>query len=112
MGATVEEFARRGYDVALPSRDQARIERAVSGLQAAYGVRALGIPTDVADFDAVDASASRIEQELGPIEVWVNGAMAVLAHMRARNRGTIANVGSVANPALAHSGPTIRRWGY
>lgn len=57
-------------DVALLSRDTARIERAAAGLHATYGVRALGIPTDVADFDAVDAAASRVEREIGPIEVW------------------------------------------
>jgi short-subunit dehydrogenase len=76
--ATVEEFARRGYGVALLSRDKARIERAVAELRAAYGVPALGIPTDVADADAVDAAASRIEEELGPIDVWVNVAMATV----------------------------------
>ena len=30
---------------------------------------------DVADFDEVDAAATRIEQELGDIDVWVNDAM-------------------------------------
>ena len=32
------------------------------------------MPTDVADPEAVDAAAERVEQELGPIEVWVNVA--------------------------------------
>ena len=32
-----------------------------------YGVRALPIPTDVADAKAVDAAAERVERELGPI---------------------------------------------
>ncbi|MGA7782194.1 MAG: SDR family oxidoreductase [Paraburkholderia sp.] len=76
--ATVEEFARRGYDVALLSRDETRINRAVADLQGAYGVRALGIPTDMADAEAVETAASRIELELGPIEVWVNVAMATV----------------------------------
>lgn len=76
--ATVEEFGSRGYDVALLSRDGARINRAVADLEAAYGVRALGIPTDVADAQAVEKAASRIERELGPIEVWVNVAMATV----------------------------------
>jgi short-subunit dehydrogenase len=76
--ATVEEFARRGYDVALLSRDEARIGRAVAELQSAYGVRALAIPTDVADAEAVEKAASLAERELGPIEVWVNVAMATV----------------------------------
>ncbi|TCF97748.1 short-chain dehydrogenase [Paraburkholderia strydomiana] len=76
--AAVEEFARHGYDVALLSRDPDRIERAVAHLKAAHGVRALGIPTDVADAHAVEAAAARIEDELGPIDVWVNVAMATV----------------------------------
>ncbi|ASL48937.1 Putative oxidoreductase SadH (plasmid) [Burkholderia sp. AD24] len=76
--ATVEEFARRGYHVALLSRDRARIDRAVADLQASYDVRALGILTDVADADAVEAAASHIDQELGSIEVWINVAGATV----------------------------------
>jgi NAD(P)-dependent dehydrogenase (short-subunit alcohol dehydrogenase family) len=41
-------------------------------------VRALPIPTDVADAAAVEAAADRVEQELGPIGVWVNVAMATV----------------------------------
>jgi short-subunit dehydrogenase len=76
--ATVEEFARHGYDVGLLSRDEARLDRAASDLQAAYGVRALGIATDVADAEAVERAASVVERELGPIEIWVNIAMATV----------------------------------
>jgi NAD(P)-dependent dehydrogenase (short-subunit alcohol dehydrogenase family) len=39
------------------------------------GGKALAIQTDVADADQVEAAAARIEQELGPIRVWVNNAM-------------------------------------
>lgn len=122
--ATVEEFARRGYDVALLSRDPQRLERAAAALRR-HGVRALPIPTDVADAKAVEAAADRVEAELGPIDIWVNvamatvfapvsritpeeaeratqvtylgqvyGMMSALKRMRSRNRGTIVNVGS------------------
>ncbi|PRX22361.1 short-subunit dehydrogenase [Paraburkholderia sp. BL18I3N2] len=76
--AAVEEFARHGYDVGLLARDAARLERAAAELQTAYGVRALDIPTDVADSAAVASAAARVEQELGPIDVWVNVAMATV----------------------------------
>jgi short-subunit dehydrogenase len=76
--ATVEEFAKQGYDVALLAREPARLERAAADLRAAYGVRTLAIPTDVADADAVEAAASQVEAELGPIDVWVNVAMATV----------------------------------
>ena len=34
--------------------------------------------TDVADAEAVEAAATRVEEELGPIDVWVNVAMATV----------------------------------
>ena len=75
--ATATEFARNGCDVALLSRDPDRLERAASELRG-FGVRALPIPTDVSDAAAVEAAADRVEQELGPIDVWVNVAMATV----------------------------------
>ncbi len=75
--ATVREFARHGCDVALLSRDPDRLEAAADEARAC-GVRALPIPTDVAGADAVEAAATRVEQELGPIDVWVNVAMATV----------------------------------
>ena len=76
--ATVEEFARNGYDVALLSRDKARLEQAAGEIRARHGVRALPVPTDVADAAAVEHAADRVEAELGPIDVWVNVAMATV----------------------------------
>ena len=75
--ATVNEFARNGCDVALLSRDPERLEDAAAEARK-FGVRALPIPTDVADADAVEAAATRVEEELGPIDVWVNVAMATV----------------------------------
>jgi len=76
--ATVDEFARQGYDVALLARDPERLERAAAQIRSTHGVRALAIPTDVADANAVEAAATRVESELGPIDVWVNVAMATV----------------------------------
>ena len=75
--AVATEFARNGCDVALLSRDPSRLERAAAELEQ-FGVRALPIPTDVADAKAVDAAAERVEREFGPIDVWVNAAMATV----------------------------------
>ena len=76
--ATAEEFARQGYDVALLARDPDRLEAAAAQLRATHGVRTLALPTDVADADAVEAAADRAESEIGPIDVWVNVAMATV----------------------------------
>ena len=70
-------FAKAGYHVALIARDEERLQRAVEELRA-LGATALPLCADVADFAALDAAASRIEQELGPIAVWVNNAMATI----------------------------------
>jgi short-subunit dehydrogenase len=122
--AVATEFARRGCDLALLSRDPDRLEHAAAELRQ-FGVRALPIPTDVADADAVEAAADRTERELGPIDIWVNvamatvfapvsdltaaeikrgtevtylgqvhGAMAALRRMRPRNKGALVCVGS------------------
>jgi short-subunit dehydrogenase len=75
--AAATEFARNGCDLALLSRDPDRLEHAAAELRR-FGVRVLPIPTDVADAQAVDDAADRVEAELGPIDVWVNVAMATV----------------------------------
>jgi short-subunit dehydrogenase len=75
--ATATEFARHGCDVALLSRDPNRLEHAAAELRR-FRIRALPIPTDVADAQAVEAAADQVERELGPIDVWVNVAMATV----------------------------------
>src|SRR5581483_9856527 len=75
--AAARAFGRAGYDVALLARGRDGLEAAAREVEA-YGRRALAIPTDVADSDAVEAAAARVERELGPIEVWVNNAMATI----------------------------------
>ncbi len=72
--ATAKAFAESGFDVALLARGAAGLAGAAADVEAAGG-RALVIPTDVARYDEVDAAATRAEQELGPIDVWVNDAM-------------------------------------
>jgi NAD(P)-dependent dehydrogenase (short-subunit alcohol dehydrogenase family) len=71
--ATARLFGRRGANVALIARGEAGLEGAARDVEAAGG-RALPIPADVADFEAVQQAADRAESELGPIDVWVNVA--------------------------------------
>jgi NAD(P)-dependent dehydrogenase (short-subunit alcohol dehydrogenase family) len=75
--ATAREFARRDCDVAILARNPERLETAASELRT-FGARALPITADVADADALDQAAARVESELGPIDIWVNNAMATI----------------------------------
>ena len=75
--AVTRAFAREGDDVALIARGRERLESAKREVEA-VGRRALVCEVDVADAAAVDDAARRIEEELGPIDVWVNNAMATV----------------------------------
>jgi NAD(P)-dependent dehydrogenase (short-subunit alcohol dehydrogenase family) len=75
--ATASRFAEEGYDVALVARGRDGLEHAAQEVEA-RGRKALALPLDVADAQAVEAAAERTEQELGPIDVWVNDAMATV----------------------------------
>lgn len=72
--ATARAFADAGYDVALLARGMAGLEGAAKDVEIRGG-RAVVIPTDVGKFEEVDAAATLVENELGPIDVWVNDAM-------------------------------------
>jgi short-subunit dehydrogenase len=75
--ATAHAFASRGAHIGL-------IARGTQGLQAAAaeveqkGGTALTLPTDIADADSVEAAAQRVEDQFGPIDIWVNCAMATI----------------------------------
>lgn len=72
--ATAIALAEHGFDVALLARGEAGLHAVAADVEAA-GQRALVVSTDVADYAAVDRAASIAEEQLGPIEVWINDAM-------------------------------------
>ena len=73
--AVVRQLAGAGFDVAVLARGHDGVAGAVRDVAAA-GHRGLGVLTDVADREAVESAADQVEETLGPIEVWVNDAMA------------------------------------
>jgi NAD(P)-dependent dehydrogenase (short-subunit alcohol dehydrogenase family) len=75
--ATAIELAREGTTVALLARGEEGLAGAERDVADAGG-RGLAIPTDVADPQAVEAAAEQVEVELGPIDAWVNDAMATI----------------------------------
>jgi short-subunit dehydrogenase len=110
--------------VGLIARGQDQLDATAAELRD-MGAEVCAVATDMADAEAVERAAERIEQALGPIDIWVNnamatvfapvretspaefrrateatylgtvnGTMAALKRMAARNRGTIVQVGS------------------
>jgi NAD(P)-dependent dehydrogenase (short-subunit alcohol dehydrogenase family) len=73
--ATAQAFAKRGARIGLLARGEGGLEGARRDVEAAGG-SALVVPTDVADAARVEEAAAAVEQAFGPIDVWVNDAMA------------------------------------
>ncbi|MFW7377684.1 MAG: SDR family oxidoreductase [Oligoflexus sp.] len=68
------EFAMKGYVIALIARGKKGLEAALQDVRE-LGSDGMIIPLDVADYEAVEKAADDIEEQLGPIDVWVNNAM-------------------------------------
>jgi NAD(P)-dependent dehydrogenase (short-subunit alcohol dehydrogenase family) len=75
--ATARAFAKDGAAVGIVARGRERLDATVAEIES-LGGRAVAISADVADAHAVDEAASKVEDELGPIDVWVNNAMATV----------------------------------
>jgi short-subunit dehydrogenase len=72
--AIARHFGSTGASVGLLARGVDGLEGAKREIEAAGG-SALVLPTDVADADAVEAAAAKVEEQFGPIDIWVNNAM-------------------------------------
>lgn len=72
--AIVRKFARQGAHIGLLARGRDGLEGARREVEA-LGGRALAIPLDVADAEAVEEAAESVEREFGPIDIWINNAM-------------------------------------
>jgi NAD(P)-dependent dehydrogenase (short-subunit alcohol dehydrogenase family) len=100
--AAATAFGAQGDRVALIARGQEGLEGAARDVERAGG-RALILPCDVTDAAAVDAAAHRAEAELGPIDVWVNDAMAaVLAFVHETDPADFRRVTEVTYLGCVH----------
>ena len=75
--AVAREFGTKGCSVGLLARGRERLEAAKKDIENAGG-KAIILPADVANAEEVEAAAEKVEQELGPIDVWVNDAMTTI----------------------------------
>ena len=99
--STARRFADEGAAIGLLARGEDRLEAAAREIKEA-GSEALAVPVDVSDAEAVEVAATRVEEELGPIDVWVNNAMATvfapvaeLTHEEFRRVTEVTYLGSV-----------------
>lgn len=89
--ATAQAFERRGAAIGLIARGPDGLEGARRDVEA-LGGRALVLPADVAFADQVEAAAERTERALGPIDIWINDAMASVFSRSQRWNAMSSNV--------------------
>lgn len=75
--AVALQAAQSGASLALIARSEAAL-RDVAAEIGGFGARAVIAPLDVGDAEAVSEAVGMIERELGPIDIWVNAAMATV----------------------------------
>jgi NAD(P)-dependent dehydrogenase (short-subunit alcohol dehydrogenase family) len=75
--AIARRFAEDGSRIGLIARGRDGLDGARKDIEAAGG-EAIVFPTDLAEWDAVDSAATAVEEAFGPIDVWVNNAMATV----------------------------------
>jgi short-subunit dehydrogenase len=75
--AVAQAFGKRGAHVGLVARGEQGLAGAQEEVES-FGGKGLILPTDVADHEQVEAAADAVEREFGPIDVWVNDAMATV----------------------------------
>jgi NAD(P)-dependent dehydrogenase (short-subunit alcohol dehydrogenase family) len=75
--ATARRFAADGARIGLIARGRRGLEAAAREVEEAGG-QALVLPADVSQPDQVEAAATAVEEQLGPIDVWVSNAMVTI----------------------------------
>jgi short-subunit dehydrogenase len=75
--ATAHAFAALGAQIGLIARGTQALQGAAAEVEHRGG-KALALPLDIADPDAVDAAAERVESQFGEIDIWVNCSMATI----------------------------------
>jgi NADP-dependent 3-hydroxy acid dehydrogenase YdfG len=75
--ATAREFAQEGANIGLIARGKERLDETAAEVNQ-LGGQGYAVSLDAADFSQMDAAAGEIEEKLGPIDIWINGAMTTI----------------------------------
>ncbi|MGO1069018.1 SDR family NAD(P)-dependent oxidoreductase [Lysobacter sp. CA199] len=110
-----DRFARRGHDLVLVARDQARLDALAARLRSDYGVAVDVLPTDLTDTAALARVETRLRED-ARIGVLINNAGAAgvggfldqspdqVAQLIGLNTTALARLASAVAPRLAASG--------
>ena len=100
--ATAWEFAKRGARIGLLARSLAGLTAARDEVES-LGGQAFIVPVDVADHAQVEAAAGAVERVFGPIDIWINNAMAsVFSPFRQMEPGEFLRVTEVTYLGVVH----------
>lgn len=72
--SAAEKFAAEGANVAMCSRDAARLNAAAARIRDSYGAQVLAEPLDVTDAAAVEEFVKHVAREFGGVDVCVTNA--------------------------------------
>lgn len=72
--AIAHTFAKDGAKIGLIARDEEALQNTAREVRNLGGC-AIGLAVDVSEEDAVESAAARVEEEFGPIDIWINNAM-------------------------------------
>jgi NAD(P)-dependent dehydrogenase (short-subunit alcohol dehydrogenase family) len=72
--AIAHAYARRGAAVGLLARNPEALDAAKAECER-LGGRAVAVPVDVSDAEAVESASRMVEETFGAIDIWVNNAM-------------------------------------
>lgn len=72
--ATARKFGKDGARVGLLARGEDGLSSTKEDIEDAGG-EALTIQTDVTEYEQVEEAADQVEDEFGPIDIWINDAM-------------------------------------
>ncbi|KAK3186415.1 hypothetical protein K4F52_004716 [Lecanicillium sp. MT-2017a] len=110
-GASAAQLFAKTYPVVLLARNPANYEPVVSSINAAGG-KAIGIPTDASDPDAVDKAFRRIEDELPGAKLAAavynaNGGFSIKPFLEMKKSDLDASLGTAANGLFYFAQKTI-----
>jgi 3-oxoacyl-[acyl-carrier protein] reductase len=72
--ASAEALAAEGAVVAVSARRAGELEQVARAIEGSTGTRCLAVPLDVTDPASIEAAASTVARELGPVDVLVANA--------------------------------------